>query len=204
MSPSQLREIFHVDHEDLVPNYEIVQLVHQTDHHNHNVHKRSINSFNLSNNLNNQYSDSVNSKSKNNNLKYNHHVKKDLSKIPYFDKSEYNEKSFSSKSNNNFNTNVNSEKIPNLNIANNVKSGVKQHNVSFSAFGESLNLTLKPTEGLFKSGPNSLKMWNVRSDPNATQGLIYEQVEEVSLSIHYSVPYCLRKASCFIIRNFPL
>jgi hypothetical protein len=173
MSPSQLREIFHVDDINLVPNYEIVKLVHHTNHHN--IHKRSIDSNNLfysntnsfSNiNNNNQNSDSVNSDKKN--LKNNHHVKKDLSKIPYFDKSSYNEKSQNSNSNINNNDNVNKFNIKN----------VKQHNVSFSAFGESLNLTLKQTDGLFKNGPNSLKMWNVRSDPNATQGLVYEEVEE--------------------------
>lgn len=176
MSPSQLRDIFHVDDINLVPNYEIVKLVHHTNHHS--INKRSIDSNNLfSSNTKNSLSinsDSVSDKksvSKN-----NHHVKKDLSKIPYFDKGEYNEKnSFNSKK---FTSN-------NENIKLNFNNNVKQHNVSFSAFGDVLNLTLKPTEGLFKNGPNSLKMWNVRSDPNATQGLVYEEVEEVSFVLFY-------------------
>jgi hypothetical protein len=174
MSPSQLKEIFHVDDINLVPNYEIVKLVHHTNHHS--INKRSIDSNNLFNS-NTKNSFSINSDSvsdKKSVSKNNHHVKKDLSKIPYFDKSEYNEKSL--------NSNRNNENIK-YNLKNN--NNVKQHNVSFSAFGDVLNLTLTPTEGLFKNGPNSLKMWNVRSDPNATQGLVYEEVEEVSAHLFF-------------------
>lgn len=35
---------------------------------------------------------------------------------------------------------------------------INQHRVSFSAFGENLNLTLEKTEGLFRDGPHSLRM----------------------------------------------
>lgn len=173
MSPEQLKEIFHVDDKHLVPNYEIVKLVH---HSLHSIHKRSINSNNLFSNSKNNVDISVNlsnssaaadSDSAKRNKKNNHHVKKDLSKIPYYEKS------------------VNDEKLGNsfFKPQPQLKEQTvaeKVHNVSFSAFGELLNLTLSPTEGLFKHGPNALKMWNVRTDPNATQGLVYEKVDEVS------------------------
>lgn len=176
MSPSQLQEIFHVDDKELVPNYEVVKLVHQST--NHHIDKRSINSNNLFNNDNsfsvnsNKFSDSVNNSTKIKN-KNNHHVKKDLSKLAFADKSANNDAIVGPP-----------RDIPadvNVNFKDYDLKSVKQHNVSFSAFGELLNLTLKPTEGLFKNGPNSLKMWHVRPDANASQGLFYEKVEEVSV-----------------------
>lgn len=159
MSPSQLREVFHVEHKDLVPNYEVIELTHQLTNH-HSIHKRSINSDNLlSKNRVSSVSDNSDSKSKVLS-KNNHHVKKDLSKIRFESKAD--------------------EKSPKKFHDYDLKS-VAEHNVSFSAFGEHLNLTLKPTQGLFRDGPNMLKMWHVRPDANASQGLFYERVEEVSL-----------------------
>lgn len=58
---------------------------------------------------------------------------------------------------------------------------IKEHNVSINVFGEIFNLTLRPTTQLFKNGPQSLKMFTVNSSPNATHGLDYEQVEDVSV-----------------------
>lgn len=100
---------------------------------------------------------------KNNNNLVQHHVKKDLSKASYFSDKKF-KKSFSD----------------NLNYSEN-----NDHNVSFQAFGQMLNLTLKPTKGLFKDGPQSLRMWSVRSDPNATQGLEYEEIVEVCLTFFF-------------------
>lgn len=184
MSPSQLQEIFHVDDKELVPNYEVVKLVHQST--NHHIDKRSINSNNLFNNDNsfsvnsNKFSDSVNNSTKIKN-KNNHHVKKDLSK--------------SANNDGNNDAIVGPPRdIPadvNVNFKDYDLKSVKQHNVSFSAFGELLNLTLKPTEGLFKNGPNSLKMWHVRPDANASQGLFYEKVEEVSVIKHKQLQHTL-------------
>lgn len=135
MSPAQLQQTFHVEDVDLVPNYEVVKLVHS----NHRT-KRSFDDL------------------KNNNNLVQHHVKKDLSKTSYFSDKKF-KKSFSD----------------NINYSENNND----HSVSFQAFGEVLNLTLKPTQGLFKDGPQSLRMWSVRSDPNATQGLEYEEIVEV-------------------------
>lgn len=161
MSPSQLREVFHVEHRDLVPNYEIVELTHHLTNH-HSINKRSINSDNLlSKNKVSSVSDDSDSKSKVLS-KNNHHVKKDLSKIRLASKT--------------LTLVEKSTKFDDYDL-----KSVQQHNVSFSAFGEHLNLTLKPTQGLFKEGPNLLKMWHVRPDANASQGLFYERVEEVSL-----------------------
>jgi hypothetical protein len=163
MSPSQLREVFHVEHRDLVPNYEVIELTHQLTNH-HSINKRSINSDNLlsKNNVHSVSESSDSGKSKVLN-KNNHHVKKDLSKLRFESKGQSADDVKISKKFNDYD----------------LKS-VKQHNVAFSAFGESVNLTLKPTQGLFRDGPNLLKMWHVRPDANASQGLFYERVEEVS------------------------
>lgn len=60
-------------------------------------------------------------------------------------------------------------------------SNITEHKVSLSAFGEVYNLTLRPTEGLFKNGTQSLRMWSVATNTNATQGLEYDQInDEVS------------------------
>jgi hypothetical protein len=158
MSPSQLREVFHVEHKDLVPNYEVVKLTHHLPHHS--INKRSINSDNLLSNNNKYQSDSSKSKSKIVS-KNNHHVKKDLSKIPFNDDSV---------------SPVEKKKFHDYDL-----KKVSEHNVSLSAFGENLNLTLKPALGLFRDGPNSLKMWEVRSDANASQGVIYDKIEDVSI-----------------------
>lgn len=172
MSPSQLREVFHVEHKDLVPNYELVKLEHQLTNH-HIINKRSINSDNL---LSNKVSVSATTNIDDNKSKIvsknNHHVKKDLSKIPIdiSTNSVYEA------------TDAESNKSSRFNDYN-LKS-IREHNVSFNAFGEELNLTLRPTQGLFRDGPNSLKMWHVRPDANASQGLFYEKVQEVSFCIY--------------------
>lgn len=150
-----------MEHRDLVPNYEIVELTHHMTNH-HSINKRSINSDNLlSKNKVSSVSDNSDSKSKVLS-KNNHHVKKDLSKIRYASKT--------------LTLDEKSKKFDDYDL-----KSVQQHNVSFSAFGEHLNLTLEPTQGLFKDGPNLLKMWHVRPDANASQGLFYERVDEVSL-----------------------
>jgi hypothetical protein len=162
MSPVQLREIFHVEHKDLVPNYEVVELKHLLSSF-HSIHKRNINSDNLVNR--NQVSKISDNFTKNPSKvlsKDNHHVKKDLSKKRFKES--------------NFKT-VDDE--PPKKFSNYDLKNVHEHNVSFSAFGENVNLTLKPTKGLFRNGPNFLKMWHVRPDANASQGLLYEPVEEV-------------------------
>lgn len=153
MSPTQLQEVFHVEHRDLVPNYEIVELTHKLTNH-HNIHKRSINSDN-SVNKNKISSVSENSDRSKVQSKNNHHVKKDLSKVRF-----------------------NASKLCNYDL-----KRIQQHQVSFIAFGEHVNLTLEPTQGLFRDGPNLLKMWHVRPDANASQGLFYERVEEVSAAL---------------------
>lgn len=78
MTPVQLQEVFHVDHADAVPHYEVVQLIHHTNvpalHHRH---KRSI--------------EAGSAKASAGNLLQqggagNHHVKKDLSKVKFRDR----------------------------------------------------------------------------------------------------------------------
>lgn len=95
-----------------------------------------------------------------------HHVKKDLSKNAYY--SELKQQ-------------ANSAGAGNSLLGSDV-SAIKAHNVSFSAFGRHMNLTLRATQGLFKGAPHELRMWSVGSEPNATHGLDMQEIidEEVS------------------------
>lgn len=163
MSESQLQSIFHVDTQDLVPHYELIKLTHHgTSHH---INKRSINTISTS--------DKKSSSSA-------HHVKKDLSKSAYFSelKNSIAQEQIVSE---NISINSNSNKARNdsdttvlVDLGN-----VSEHNVSLSAFGNVYNLTLRPTDGLFKDGPQAMRMWSVDTNPNATQGLEYDEIKEV-------------------------
>ncbi|XP_039481771.1 uncharacterized protein LOC120445421 isoform X1 [Drosophila santomea] len=88
-----------------------------------------------------------------------HHVKKDLSKNAYY--SELKHEAMASGGNHLFAPEV---------------SAIKSHNVSFSAFGQHLNLSLRATQGLFKGAPHQLRMWTVGSEPNATHGLDLQEI----------------------------
>jgi hypothetical protein len=181
-----------------VPHYEIIKLNHHTTLHN--VKRRSIGDSANSDSLIKNRNSLVNSNSLSATISknYNHHVKKDLSKTPFDEKvplkqlviNGVNQKiaaqstkpsdvdgDDSGGGGGTTMTKVSKNQIDFSDIS---LSDIKEHNVSFEAFGEKLHLNLRPTEGLFKDGPQNLRMWNVRSDPNATQGLIYEEIEEVS------------------------
>lgn len=99
-----------------------------------------------------------------------HHVKKDLSKNAYY--SELKHQAMGSGGNHLYGPSV---------------SDIKSHNVSFSAFGQNLNLSLRATKGLFKGAPHELRMWSVGSEPNATHGLNLQEIaqEDVSLESLY-------------------
>lgn len=200
MTAAQLQEVFHVDHPDAVPHYELVQLVHHSNHQPsaNNRRKRSIETGGQS------------SKGGSNQLDGggtgNHHVKKDLSKVRFSEKAsesavpakkrtvkpeqaaesvseqilpemqpqDQNQKQKPATADSISDSDSEVNKISDVSIRD-----IKQHRVSFSAFGENVNLTLEKTEGLFgEEGPHSLRMWNVRVDPNATQGLVYEEIHE--------------------------
>ncbi|KAH8254173.1 hypothetical protein KR032_008786 [Drosophila birchii] len=89
-----------------------------------------------------------------------HHVKKDLSKNAYYSELKH-QASMASSGNHLFGPEV---------------SSIKAHNVSFSAFGQHLNLSLRATQGLFKGAPHELRMWSVGSEPNATHGLDLQEI----------------------------
>lgn len=196
MSPSQLQSIFHVDSQNLVPHYEVIKLIHHgTSHH---IKKRNVN--NALPTTDKQQSDKTQP----------HHVKKDLSKSAYYsalknsmgnsennatttksnnkninnDKNSNYENSASFDSSNYNNSNSNSNVNLNLSDKHIDLSNIKEHNVSISAFGDVYNLTLRPTDGLFKDGPQSLRMWSVQTDPNATQGLLYDEINEVNTNFY--------------------
>lgn len=196
MSSAQLQSIFHVDSQELVPHYEVIKLIHHGTSH-HNIKKRSVNTI--------ETNEKPSTKS------FTHHVKKDLSKSAYYSavknvlllqnfttnslinntKTLIDDISSNNNNNNNYNSfSGNSDDSDNSNYINNSGnrkkidlSNIKEHNVSLSAFGDVYNLTLRPTDGLFKDGPQFLKMWNVQSDPNATQGLLYDEILEVGIII---------------------
>lgn len=162
MSPDELRSIFHVDSADQVPHYEIVQLNHLSltpNTNDHSVKRRSINT---------------------NNVNEIHHVKKDLSKTEYYKKLKSENRISNSE---NFSV---SDKQLDKNYENNLKklSDIKEHNVTFSAFGEEYNLTLRRPDGhLIKGGPQSLRMWEVTADPNNKQELKYEEITDQQVII---------------------
>ncbi|XP_034480132.1 uncharacterized protein LOC117785950 [Drosophila innubila] len=87
-----------------------------------------------------------------------HHVKKDLSKNAYY--SELKQQAAASGNH----------------LLGSDVSAIKSHNVSFSAFGRHMNLTLRATQGLFKGAPHELRMWSVGSEPNATHGLDMQEI----------------------------
>lgn len=200
MSPTQLHQVFDVDEVNQVPNYELIKLSHLSTAH-HVRKKRSIDT------ASNSLSSSGNKISNNNknNLVNNHHVKKDLSKVPIdeklnsifgaeikrekiYDKTSYNKNEFGKLPTSTSTTEkitiddqsfVQNEKVKISDLIN--LSDIKEHKVSFDAFGETLNLTLRPTVGLFKEGPQSLKMWHAHPDPTATDGINYEEVGQVRI-----------------------
>ncbi|XP_043866540.1 uncharacterized protein LOC6580218 isoform X2 [Drosophila mojavensis] len=89
-----------------------------------------------------------------------HHVKKDLSKNAYYSELKQQAATGSSK---------------NQLLGDDISS-IKAHNVSFSAFGNPVNLTLRATQGLFKGAPHELRMWSVGSESNATHGLDLQEI----------------------------
>lgn len=241
MTSEQLRSVFHVESQDLVPHYEIVYLTHHGTSE-HKISKRSVASTSSSALLqqNNQFDDTI-ERSKLN----SHHVKKDLSKSAYY--SEFKKTSIlpvSSKSapksinsisselnyidsNNSVSSINNQSKLVRNNLSysgfniqneNQYKeyftlpsevprmsessdsdsddqtkhieldlSNIKEHNVSFSVFGELVNLTLRPNTRLFKNGAQSLQMFTVKVSPNEAHGLFYEPIEEVSQKIYNKI-----------------
>lgn len=239
MTSEQLRSIFHVESQDLVPNYEVINLMHH-GLSEHRISKRSINvSPSFISRSNNQFED-LNAKRK----LSSHHVKKDLSKSAYYSElkkestlpvlSEWSVPKFTnsveselehisgySNSNSDSDSFSNQSKLvkkissdstfdmqnESLHMQGNKHgdgdiyeqtkhnqfvqfdlANIKEHNVSLSLFGQSFNLTLRPTKKLFKNGTQSLRMFTVNATPNATYGLSYEPIEEVSFLKHSAYP----------------
>lgn len=196
MSVAQLQSIFHCDSHEAVPPYELVALNH------HGSLQRSVRHIFSKRSIQNNYSAtlaaSVASERSNKltNIKNEKvkHVKKDLSsKNSYYSnvKSTITNKSENQNSSPppvyiNRNDKSDSSRPPQSSQRTSSDSDIidlsklSEHNVSLTAFGDSYNLTLRPTEGLFRhGGPSSLKMWTVQSDANATQGLHYTEIIDV-------------------------
>ncbi|KAH8336963.1 hypothetical protein KR059_009298, partial [Drosophila kikkawai] len=146
MSPEQLQSVFHVDTHDAVPHYELVQLLHHDEHSLRQRRRRSIGES-----------------PKPHAALPPHHVKKDLSKNAYYSELKHKASMASGGSGGNH-------------LLGPDVSSIKAHNVSFSAFGQHLNLTLRATQGLFKGAPHQLRMWSVGSEPNATHGLDLQEI----------------------------
>lgn len=97
-----------------------------------------------------------------------HHVKKDLSKNAYYSELKHQAAASGAGSANQL-------------LGGDISS-IKSHNVSFSAFGRHMNLTLRATQGLFKGAPHELRMWSVGSEPNATHGLDLQEILDEQVS----------------------
>lgn len=84
MSTEQLRSVFHVDSQDLVPHYEVIHLTHHGTA-KHGISKRSIASSAVASQvINNPHDNTVQSQQK----YHSQHVKKDLSKSAYYSNSK--------------------------------------------------------------------------------------------------------------------
>lgn len=167
MSADQLAAVFQVPAAHLVPEYEVITLNHHGSQHNagHHLHRRDIASSPSS--------------------QQPHHKKMDFSKSSYYSDAK-NRPSASNDGNADrqlYHPQLLSQPRVNVDL-----SALSEHNVSLSAFGTVYNLTLRPTHGLFRDGVQALRMWTVRSEPNATNGLDYEPVEVSS--------YVLKKKLC--------
>ncbi|XP_037955326.1 uncharacterized protein LOC119685179 isoform X2 [Teleopsis dalmanni] len=178
MSAQQLQSVFHVDDINAVPHYEVVQLLHHNSAdgidgvanvgiHRSGRRRRSINVI-----------ESVASGTP----KESHHVKKDLSKNLYYSELKKVAAAAAAADGRAANSLLDSAEPNKMHFDANFAdvSNIKEHNVSFSAFGENLNLTLRPTKGLFKDAPHKLRMWTVHSEPNATHGLDLQEVFDES------------------------
>lgn len=151
MTAEQLQSVFQVDAAHLVPHYELVTLHHHgSTHHRHHTSKRDTSTY--------QQVAAAAAASPNSDHRQ-HHKKIDFSKSAYYSEVKH--------------TGSDVGRQIDLNA-------LSEHNVSLSAFGEVYNLTLRPTQGLFKDGIQALRMWTVKSEPNATNGLNYQPVVEVS------------------------
>lgn len=250
MTSEQLRSIFHVESQDLVPNYEVIHLTH----HGTTEHRISKRSIATASHQNHQFVDASAQQ------KFSsHHVKKDLSKSAYYSElkkeasslpvsSSSSSKWTTSKSpnslsnrsnsiNHSFSSDSQSKLVKNIlsdsefdeenehqrdglpsvpqrrdenddsdsyeqtkrnSFANIDLGNIKEHNVSLSVFGQVFNLTLRPTDQLFKNGPQSLQMFTVNASPNSTHGLDYEPVKDVSVFAHVSLPLSL----CIALYHF--
>uniref|UniRef100_A0A182YL37 Uncharacterized protein n=1 Tax=Anopheles stephensi TaxID=30069 RepID=A0A182YL37_ANOST len=195
MSSAQLQEVFHVDHVDLVPHYELVKLTHHTNRPvlASSRRKRSIDGPVAKTNGLFASMPGTNGP--------NHHVKKDLSKVRFTEKvSELGVKPSQQKkavpragfdgrqeipleAGPMVSSDQQQQQVDDATTLEPMEDGVSiadinEHRVSFGAFGQNVNLTLRKTEGLLRGGAHSLRMWNVRSDPNSTQGLVYEEIHD--------------------------
>ncbi|XP_034653663.1 A disintegrin and metalloproteinase with thrombospondin motifs 1 isoform X6 [Drosophila subobscura] len=90
-----------------------------------------------------------------------HHVKKDLSKNSYYSEMKHDAIA------------LGGNHLSGIDV-----SAIQSHNVSFSAFGHHMNLTLRATKGLFKDAAHQMRMWSVGSEPNATHGLDLQEIAQ--------------------------
>lgn len=158
MTADQLQTVFQVTSPHDVPIYELITLSHHgSDHH---VVRRDTSANHL---LPTTADDDFPSEPHHQHFS---HKKADLSKSSYYSPAKHDRTSGQQQQ---------KKKQQYLDVR-----LLAEHNVSLSAFGESYNLTLRPTQGLFRDGPHGLRMWTVTSEPNATHGLEYRPVLEVS------------------------
>lgn len=183
MSADELQMIFHVDSVDLVPNYEVVQLLHH-DHQQNDLEPPQNN--NRPQESKDRIAEDTNPSRRESTQQYQYRHRRKRNLPP----PTSNQQQSKDKDDQRFNIDdreiyreLARERFDDVNdLQNSVYdvNDIKEHRVSFHVFGENVNLTLRPTRGLFKSSIHKLPMWFVHAEANATNGLqIQKIVDEV-------------------------
>lgn len=195
MSPDELQMIFHVDSVDLVPNYEVVQLLHHDNNHLeppsnlrkytelHQSRQHPYSYPNLNPRTHQEYPQPPQRTEASKQYQYHRRRKRSLPPPSSqrdgsqpFDQSVGERDAYNELDREPF------EEPSDLQNSVYDVSDIKEHRVSFHVFGHNVNLTLRPTRGLFKSAIHKLPMWFVHAEANATNGLkIQKIVDEVSV-----------------------
>ncbi|CAG9570725.1 unnamed protein product [Danaus chrysippus] len=155
MTPDELRNVFHVDHHSLVPNYHLVHLTHHLERRNIATSQSHQNSFSSG--------------------KTPHEKTKSKPEPPsllndeMFAKADKYKDAIIGDLNSTISVKFNetSTEVDDL--------GRDVHNIDLEAFGRQLKLVLKKQEGLLKK--DGLRMWKVLTNESQPHGVDYEEMK---------------------------
>lgn len=173
MSADELRNVFHVEHHSLVPEYQLIQL-------NHHISKRHILAPHISaNSVSGGSKKSAHDKlSKEETVFKNANKFSDLHlKLNY----RTDDRDFSEFSGVDSDMGSGSGRAmeDTLTVDEELEDGV--HRIRFQAFGAPVELKLRKTEGLFKK--DGLKMWTVVGNDTQPHGVEFVETEMVSVCL---------------------